>query len=159
MSSGNGNLMDEFEEAFQHCLHVLTKKDPQKPEEDVIKLEVEQTTMNFINLARQIDVFFLQKRHLLSTLKPELLLSEENYDLKNELARKEELIKKHYDKIEQWKKLLNEQPKAMPVNVGPGPPVGPMGPQGGVPPQMNPNLVGPGMQVGLYFPCQVISFF
>lgn len=67
--------------------------------------------MNFVNLARQIDVFFLQNRFRLSALKPELLLIEENYDLKYELQRKDELIKKHYEKIEQWKKLLNnDQP-------------------------------------------------
>lgn len=146
MANGNGNLMDEFEEAFQHCLHVLTKQDPQRYDDDVIKLEVEQTTMNFLNLARQIDVFFLQKRFLLSALKPELLLTEENSDLKNELARKEELIKKHSDKIEQWKKLLSEQPKTMPTNVGGPVPVG--NPVGMPQQQMNPNMVGPGMQVG-----------
>lgn len=155
--------MDEFEEAFQviresikfpemffsshnrlilrpqHCLHVLTKQDRQPYDDDVIKLEVEQTTMNFINLARQIEVFFLQKRFLLSTLKPELLLIEENYDLKHELQRKEELIKKHYDKIEYWKKILSDQPAkpTMPANVPP--PVGaipPVGPSG----QLNPNM-------------------
>lgn len=147
MANGNGNLMDDFEEAFQHCLHVLTRQDPSS--DDVIKLEVEQTTMNFINLARQLDVFFLQKRFLLCTLKPELLLTEENNDLKLELIRKEELIKKHSDKLESWKKLLSEQPKTMPTVV-PVPPGGNMGmnPGVGMPPQqMNPNMVGPGMQV------------
>lgn len=105
--------------------------------------------MNFINMARQIDVFFLQKRFLLSTLKPELLLNEENHDLKHELARKDELIKKHSDKIEQWKKLLSEQPKTMPTNVGPVPGgSGIINPTGvNVSHQMNPNMIGPGMQV------------
>lgn len=147
MANGNGNLMDDFEEAFQHCLHVLTKQDPS--DDDVIKLEVEQTTMNFINLARQIDVFFLQKRFLLCTLKPELLLNEENHDLKLELARKGELIRKHSEKLESWKKLLSEQPKTMPT-AAPVPPGGNMMNPGvvGMPPQqMNPNMVGPGMQV------------
>lgn len=168
MSNGNGNLMDEFEEAFQvsvhcgerildilnsrpififsifqHCLHVLTKQEPQTYDDDVIKLEVEQTTMNFINLARQIEVFFLQKRFLLATLKPELLLMEENYDLKHELARKEELIKKHSEKIEQWKKLLSDQPAKpiVPPNV---PSLGVLPPGSGV---NHPTMVGPGLQV------------
>lgn len=122
-------------------MHVLTKQEPQTYDDDVIKLEVEQTTMNFINLARQIEVFFLQKRFLLATLKPELLLMEENYDLKHELVRKEELIKKHSEKIEQWKKLLTDQPtKPIPPNV----------PQGVIPVGSgvnHPTMVGPGMQV------------
>lgn len=135
-------------------MHVLTKQDPQRYDDDVIKLEVEQTTMNFLNLARQIDVFFLQKRFLLSALKPELLLTEENSDLKNELARKEELIKKHSDKIEQWKKLLNEQPKTMNTNISGPVPVG--NPVGMPQHQMNPNMVGPGMQVRL--DCKLFFF-
>lgn len=141
---------------FQHCLHVLTKQDRQRPEDDVLKLEVEQTTMNFINLARQFDVFFMQRRFLFSTLKPELMLAEENNDLKNELARKDELIKRHSEKIEQWKKLLNEQPKSNAVvpsgAVGPAPviPPGmgghPMGMPQQIPQQMPPSMVGPGLQ-------------
>lgn len=101
--------------------------------------------MNFINLARKIDVFFLQKRFLLTTMRPELLLLEENHDLRLELQRKDELIKKHSEKIEQWKQLLNEQPKSIPTNAGPvAPPGNPMMNPGvsGVPSQM----VGPGMQ-------------
>lgn len=146
---------------------MLTKQDPQSTDDDVIKLEVEQTTMNFVNLARQIDVFFLQNRFRLSALKPELLLIEENYDLKYELQRKDELIKKHYEKIEQWKKLLNnDQPVSwryrcwrrttdpFPSFQAKPPPTGPQmataGPSvaSGMNPaaQMNPNA-GPGIQV------------
>lgn len=73
---------------------------------DEIKLEVEQTTMKFIDLARQMETFFLQKRFLLSSSKPELLLKEENVDLRHEIARKDELIKKHVQKIGKWKEYL-----------------------------------------------------
>lgn len=65
--------------------------------------------MKFIDLARQMEAFFLQKRFLLSALKPELLLKEENLDLKHEITRKEELIRKHYEKIDEWKSLLQDQ--------------------------------------------------
>lgn len=65
--------------------------------------------MKFIDLARQMEAFFLQKRFLLSALKPELILKEENGDLKNEITRKEELIRKHYEKIDEWKGLLQDQ--------------------------------------------------
>jgi hypothetical protein len=73
---------------------------------DEIKLEVEQTTLKFIDLARQMETFFLQKRFLLSSSKPELLLKEENVDLRHEIARKDELIKKHLQKIGKWKEYL-----------------------------------------------------
>lgn len=109
-SNVNGNLVDELEEAFQSCIHALTKEESATGvDKDEIKLEVDQTTLKFIDLARQMEAFFLQKRFLLSALKPDLLLKEENFDLKQEIARKDELIKKHYEKIESWKNLLSDQ--------------------------------------------------
>lgn len=108
-TNGNGNLMDEFEESFQACLHALTKKESNTGvTKDEIELEVQETTNKFIDIAHQMEVFFLQKRFLLST-KPEMLLHEENTDLKNEIIRKEGLIKKHYNNLDEWKKLLNQQ--------------------------------------------------
>ena len=128
-SNVNGNLVDELEEAFQvsqiivkfelfpfinniflqMTIDSLTKEDSTGIDKDEIKLEVDQTTLKFIDLARQMEAFFLQKRFLLSALKPDLLLKEENFDLKQEISRKDELIKKHYDKIETWRGLLNDQ--------------------------------------------------
>lgn len=96
---------------YQACLHALTKQESASggTDKDEIKLEVDLTTMKFIDLARQMEAFFLQKRFLLSALKPELLLKEENLDLKHEITRKEELIRKHYEKIDEWKSLLQDQ--------------------------------------------------
>uniref|UniRef100_U5EP56 Mediator of RNA polymerase II transcription subunit 28 n=1 Tax=Corethrella appendiculata TaxID=1370023 RepID=U5EP56_9DIPT len=109
-STVNGNLVDELEEAFQSCIHALTKEESATGvDKDEIKLEVDQTTLKFIDLARQMEAFFLQKRFLLSALKPDLLLKEENFDLRQEISRKDELIRKHYDKIETWKALLADQ--------------------------------------------------
>uniref|UniRef100_A0A1B0CKM4 Mediator of RNA polymerase II transcription subunit 28 n=1 Tax=Lutzomyia longipalpis TaxID=7200 RepID=A0A1B0CKM4_LUTLO len=109
-SNGNGNLLDEFEESFQACLHALAKEEPAtEMDKDALKLEVDQTTTKFIHLARQMEAFFLQKRFLLSVLKPELVLKEENLDLRYEIQRKDELIRKHYEKIDQWKSLLMDQ--------------------------------------------------
>ncbi|KAL3283498.1 hypothetical protein HHI36_006638 [Cryptolaemus montrouzieri] len=106
-TNGSGNLVDEFEEAFQHCLNVLTKEEavPTTDKEE-IKVEVEQTTLRFIDLARQMEAFFLQKRFLLSALKPEMVVKEDISELRLELARKEELLKRHYDKIAVWQNLL-----------------------------------------------------
>lgn len=69
-------------------------------------MEVEQTTLRFIDLARQMEAFFLQKRFLLSALKPEMIIKEDINELRNELSRKEELLKKHYEKISVWQNLL-----------------------------------------------------
>ncbi|KAJ8974414.1 hypothetical protein NQ317_014908 [Molorchus minor] len=90
-TNSSGNLVDEFEEAFQHCLNVLTKEEAVPgADKDEVKVEVEQTTLRFIDLARQMEAFFLQKRFLLSALKPEMNVKEDirvigffNFNLKN----------------------------------------------------------------------------
>ncbi|XP_048517089.1 mediator of RNA polymerase II transcription subunit 28 isoform X2 [Dendroctonus ponderosae] len=103
----NGNLVDEFEEAFQSCLNVLTKEEAvPATDKDEIKVEVEHTMYRFIDMARQMEAYFLQKRFLLSALKPEINIKEDVNDLRIELVRKEELIKRHYEKIAVWQNLL-----------------------------------------------------
>ncbi|KAJ1525891.1 hypothetical protein ONE63_009082 [Megalurothrips usitatus] len=159
-TNGNGNLVDEFEEAFQSCLNVLTKDDAlTNMDKDEIRAEVDQTMSRVIDLARQTEAYFLQKRFLLSSLKPELIVKEDINDLKTELVRKDELIKKHYDKINQWQNLLMDLRSAQALNpmgqagpgVGPGPHQGqimgqPNGlPQGGPPPGMAPGTPGSNM--------------
>ncbi|XP_055390054.1 mediator of RNA polymerase II transcription subunit 28 [Condylostylus longicornis] len=106
-TSGNGNLMDEFEEAFQACLHALTKQESSNGvDKDEIDVEVQQTANKFIDVARLMEAFFLQKRYLISTLKPEMLLNDENQELNNEIKRKNALINKHYQRLEEWKAML-----------------------------------------------------
>lgn len=53
-----------------------------------------------------MESFFIQKRFLLTALKPELVVKEENIDLRYEISRKDDLIKRHYEKIDTWKNLL-----------------------------------------------------
>lgn len=74
-------------------------------DKDEISLDVDQT-IKFVDLARQMEAFFIQKRFLLSALKPELVLKEENLDLRYELTRKSDLVLRHYEKIDHWKNLL-----------------------------------------------------
>lgn len=105
------NLVDEFEEAFQNCIHALTKDEPTTGEDvSEIKQEVDHATLRFIDLARQMESFFLQKRFILANMRPDLLLKEEITDLRQEIQRKDELIKRHFEKIDQWKALLHDQP-------------------------------------------------
>lgn len=92
-------------------MHALTKQEASTGiEKDEISMEVDLTTSKFIDLARQMEAFFIQKRFLLSVLKPELVLKEENVDLKLEINRKEEMIKKHYERIDHWKTMLSDTP-------------------------------------------------
>jgi hypothetical protein len=61
----------------QSCLSVLTKEEVLPTmEKDEIRVEVDHTILRFIDLARQMEAFFLQKRFLLSALKPELVVKE-----------------------------------------------------------------------------------
>lgn len=89
-------------------------------EKDEIGMEVDLTTMKFIDLARQMEAFFIQKRFLLSAFKPQVVLKEENVDLRWEIGRKDEMIKKHYESIERWKNMLSDaQPQHMPQHPSP----------------------------------------
>lgn len=81
-----------------------------------------------------MEAFFIQKRFLLSALKPELMLKEENLDLRYEINRKDELIKKHYERIEHWKNMLSEQQQQHAQHIPP--------PSTGMPP------IGHGMMAG-----------
>lgn len=88
-------------------MNVLTKEEAVlTSDKDEIVVEVEQTLLRFIDLARQMEAFFLQKRFLLSALKPEMNVKEDISELRLELARKEELLKRHYEKIAVWQNLL-----------------------------------------------------
>ncbi|TGZ37825.1 Mediator of RNA polymerase II transcription subunit 28 [Temnothorax longispinosus] len=118
-TNSGGNLVDEFEESFQQCLSILTKDEGLGNsgtgasgglivDKDEGRAEMEQATMRFIDLARQMEAFFLQKRFLLSALKPELCVKEEIQDLRSELARKEDLIRRHNEKIAVWQNMLSD---------------------------------------------------
>lgn len=123
-SNVNGNLMDEFEEAFQNCLLSLTKLEANTgTNEEEVELEVQKTTNRFIDVARQMEAFFLQKRFLVSTLKPDQLIKDENQYLRIEIQRKEALLNKHYSRLEEWKSCLSDiqqNPAALNRPVGPG---------------------------------------
>ena len=102
-------LDDSF---LQQCLHILTKEEGLgnssglSVDKEEAKGDMEQVTLRFVDLARQMEAFFLQKRFLLSALKPELVVKEDIIDLKGELNRKDDLIKRNYDKIAVWQNLL-----------------------------------------------------
>lgn len=129
-------------------MNVLTKEEAvPSTDKDKVRVEVEQTTLRFIDLARQMEGFFLQKRFLLSALKPEMVIKEDINELKLELARKEEYLKRHYEKISIWQNLLNDlqgypkspaQGTSTPGLINNGTPV-PQSPIGSIPGNQTPN--------------------
>jgi len=103
------SLVDEFENSFQTCLSALTNPDSNHiHDSDEVKTSVELTIQRFLDVARQMECFFLQKRLLLSQQKPELILLEDNFDLRNEIARKDQVLQKFYEKLSVWQNILSE---------------------------------------------------
>lgn len=107
MASSSNQIVDDFEYSFQACLAALTNPDHfNLRDSEEIKTGVEQTIQRFLDLARQMECFFLQRRLLLSIQKPEHIILEDINELKNELARKDQLLQKYYEKIQYWQSLL-----------------------------------------------------
>jgi len=71
-----------------------------------VRSKVDQAILHFVDIAKEMETFFLQKRLLLSGLKPELIVREETNELKLELVRKEDLIRKQYEKLSIWQNML-----------------------------------------------------
>ena len=111
----------------------------------------------FTDLARQIETFFIQKRFLVYAHKPELILREDSSELRAELQRKDELIRRHYEKMAHWQALLQDmkeqqqppQPQNAPglqpgAKMQPGSPLPPQ--PGQVPVPQGPAVQGSGVQ-------------
>lgn len=116
----NTHLIDDFEEAFQNCLLSLTKPDSNiTPTKEETEFETQRTINRFIEVARQMEAFFLQKRFQVSTLKPDQLIKDENQDLRIEIQRKEALLNKHYSRLEEWKACLSDVQQSQPMTARP----------------------------------------
>lgn len=126
--AGNNNehgqhmpLVDEFENSFQACLAALTNPSSNHiHDSDEIKTSVDQTIQRFLDSAKQMECFFLQKRLYLSTHKPEQLIVEDICDLKTEIARKDQVLQKYHEKISVWQSILSDTPPSGPAGPGPG---------------------------------------
>ncbi|XP_025931446.1 mediator of RNA polymerase II transcription subunit 28 [Apteryx rowi] len=71
-------------------------------------LGVDQCIQKFLDVARQTECFFLQKRLQLSVQKPDQVIKEDVSELRNELQRKEALIQKHLGKLRHWQQVLED---------------------------------------------------
>ncbi|KAM4751386.1 mediator of RNA polymerase II transcription subunit 28 [Anableps anableps] len=106
---GSNTLVDELEASFEACFSSLVSQDyVNGTDQEEIRTGVDQCIQKFLDVARQTECFFLQKRLQLSVQKPEQVLKEDVSDLRNELQRKELLVQKHLAKLHHWQQVLED---------------------------------------------------
>jgi len=128
MSSDSGpntnTLLSQFELAYAETMSTLTQEDTMHDRSpDTIKSEIDTKITKFTDLARQMETFFLQKQFLLYAHKPELHLKDESTELRQEIQRKDELIRKHNERLAQWLKMLQDLQQQQRSTVGPNAPM------------------------------------
>ncbi|XP_072476448.1 mediator of RNA polymerase II transcription subunit 28 [Notamacropus eugenii] len=107
--SSNNTLVDELEASFEACFASLVSQDyVNGTDQEEIRTGVDQCIQKFLDVARQTECFFLQKRLQLSVQKPEQVIKEDVSELRNELQRKEALVQKHLAKLRHWQQILEE---------------------------------------------------
>lgn len=77
-------------------------------DQEEIRTGVDQCIQKFLDIARQTECFFLQKRLQLSVQKPEQVIKEDVSELRNELQRKDALVQKHLTKLRHWQQVLED---------------------------------------------------
>lgn len=88
------NPVDKLQEAFNACLAV--------PAED-LRPSAEQNVAKFIEAARKLEVFFLQKQLILS----DTCDTDDIAVLQAKLKSRDELITRYQQKLDEWKKILD----------------------------------------------------
>ncbi|RVE76063.1 hypothetical protein OJAV_G00004940 [Oryzias javanicus] len=108
-AQGNNTLVDELEASFEACFASLVSQDyVNGTDQEEIRTGVDQCIQKFLDVARQTECFFLQKRLQLSVQKPEQVVKEDVSELRNELQRKELLVQKHLAKLHHWQQVLED---------------------------------------------------
>ncbi|XP_073898654.1 mediator of RNA polymerase II transcription subunit 28 [Castor canadensis] len=107
--SSNSTLVDELESSFEACFASLVSQDyVSGTDQEEIRTGVDQCIQKFLDIARQTECFFLQKRLQLSVQKPEQVIKEDVSELRNELQRKDALVQKHLTKLRHWQQVLED---------------------------------------------------
>ncbi|XP_064602740.1 mediator of RNA polymerase II transcription subunit 28-like [Liolophura sinensis] len=115
-NASGGHLVEDLESAFQDCIKTLTAQEYfNASDSDEVKSSVEQNLQKFLDLARQTEAVFLQKRLLVSVKKPEQVVKEDIQELRQELMRKEAMLVKHQEKLQQWQNLMRSIQSGQPV--------------------------------------------
>ncbi|XP_008825083.1 mediator of RNA polymerase II transcription subunit 28 [Nannospalax galili] len=105
----NSTLVDELESSFEACFASLVSQDyVNGTDQEEIRTGVDQCIQKFLDIARQTECFFLQKRLQLSVQKPEQVIKEDVLELRSELQRKDALVQKHLTKLRHWQQVLED---------------------------------------------------
>lgn len=106
-----GNPIKEFEDAFDACVGLLANSNCQQSNEsDESKLSVEQCAQKFLDKAREMEAFFVQKRYQIASQRPEQSIQEDLSEIKTEILRKDQLIERFNEKINYWQNILSDNP-------------------------------------------------
>ena len=134
--------VDEFEQSFQACTAILGSNSvnhTHDPEE--AKASVDQTIQKFLDSAKALESIFLQKRLYLSVHRPEQSLAEEIQDLKAEIHKKDMVLQRFNEKLDQWKGILTDSGVRPPLILpSPSNQPGPMTPHAR-PPMVSPQMM------------------
>lgn len=78
------NIINIYKYLFQSLMQVLAKEEENYNglEKDETRMDIDQVSQKFLDIARQLEAFFLQKRFVLSALKPELIMKEVRISIK-----------------------------------------------------------------------------
>ncbi|MBZ3884233.1 Mediator of RNA polymerase II transcription subunit 28 [Sciurus carolinensis] len=107
--TSSSTLVDELESSFEACFASLMSQDyVNGTDQEEIRTGVDQCIQKFLDIARQTECFFLQKRLQLSVQKPEQVIKEDVSELRNELQRKDALVQKHLTKLRHWQQVLED---------------------------------------------------
>ncbi|MBZ3887526.1 Mediator of RNA polymerase II transcription subunit 28 [Sciurus carolinensis] len=107
--TSSSTLVDELESSFEACFASLVSQDyVNGTDQEEIRTGVDQCIQKFLDIARQTECFFLQKRLQLSVQKPEQVIKEDVSELRNELQRKDALVQKHLTKLRHWQQVLED---------------------------------------------------
>lgn len=106
------SVVDEFENSFQCCITALTSPTTNfTHDSEEVKTSADQTVQRFLESAKAMECFFLQKRLYLSVHRPEQLIREEIDEIRGEIQRKDQVIGKFQEKLVQWQSMLSDQPQ------------------------------------------------
>ncbi|KAK2709243.1 mediator of RNA polymerase II transcription subunit 28-like [Artemia franciscana] len=110
MSSSSSSLAIDFDEAFQGVLNILSCDDTSPPrcDKEELKHHAEQSVIHFIDCAKKLEIYFFQKRFQISLTKPERILREDITEMRQEIERKDHLLKKHYERVSNWQARLSD---------------------------------------------------
>merc|ERR1712228_156536 len=97
-------LIEEFKHSFQDIWAPLVTENNAlfgSSHSEEARQSLEDSVMRYIDIARQLETWFAQRRIVLKT--PEQEIDEEIQDLKQEIERKDNLINKVLERSGKWK--------------------------------------------------------